>query len=400
MQDAKTKYRLRWPLLGVICISAGVFNLPYVFLVLTFVCLLVFRIVHRQSLFVSSEIILLTGLFVFLYTSAFPYESETLAYAAFPLAFLIGLWVVPDGAEGESSLNLALGAMVIGATIRALINSLLSLNNYGLITPARVLPDVWIDVPISATIHTLMAVPLIGSSYYFLILNFKDSWKNLVVRLATVMSLVIIFLFNVSSATRTIFYIFLIVTASFLLNVVFFRRNKIPLVFMGFILIFISLTVFWTFFRDLGYVLGIEVRANREVLDFGNDSRLSGSIGALRNFWNASDGGRELSSQLSVRYVHNFWLDAYDLHGLLPFVILILFTLAFFYIVYQILSFKSISYPSRVHILGLSVAFIVQMMVEPSLSGAPFFFVQLCYLAGVLKSRVISQAELAKDQND
>ena len=85
-------------------------------------------------------------------------------------------------------------------------------------------------------------------------------------------------------------------------------------------------------------------------------------------------GGQNISGVMEIQ-IHDLWLDIYDYAGIVPFVLMIVFT------VYEIMSFvkllfnKKISSDFKVLLIGVYSACLVQAMLEPLMTGASIFLI-------------------------
>ena len=85
-------------------------------------------------------------------------------------------------------------------------------------------------------------------------------------------------------------------------------------------------------------------------------------------------GGQNISGAMEIQ-IHDLWLDIYDYAGVVPFVLMFVFT------VYEIVSFvkllfnKKISSDFKMLLIGVYAACLVQAMLEPLMTGASIFLI-------------------------
>ena len=85
-------------------------------------------------------------------------------------------------------------------------------------------------------------------------------------------------------------------------------------------------------------------------------------------------GGQYISGAMDIQ-IHDLWLDIYDYAGIVPFVLMIVFT------VYEIVCFikllinKKISSDFKILLIGVYAACLVQAMLEPLMTGASIFLI-------------------------
>lgn len=103
----------------------------------------------------------------------------------------------------------------------------------------------------------------------------------------------------------------------------------------------------------------------------------------LMYMWDYPWGGRQLYQYIR-QYAHQLWLDVLDIGGIIPFAILVLYTI--------ISSVKMLKYSfdtrnreiDRVSVISFWACMIVQFFLEPIISGAPILFCAWCMVHGTI----------------
>ncbi|TMM53791.1 hypothetical protein FEE95_18000 [Maribacter algarum] len=83
-------------------------------------------------------------------------------------------------------------------------------------------------------------------------------------------------------------------------------------------------------------------------------------------------------------FAHNLWLDVLRVTGIIPFIILIIFSVRSFRTIKKTISFKSNQLYFSVQILIYSIAFFMLFMVEPIFDGMFEMFTIFCVFIGIL----------------
>lgn len=83
-------------------------------------------------------------------------------------------------------------------------------------------------------------------------------------------------------------------------------------------------------------------------------------------------------------FAHNLWLDVLRVSGILPFIILIIFSIRFFVSAFKVSFSKTLNINVRLLVLLYTLTFIMIFMVEPILDGLFPLFALFCMFAGVI----------------
>lgn len=89
-------------------------------------------------------------------------------------------------------------------------------------------------------------------------------------------------------------------------------------------------------------------------------------------------------------YSHNLWLDALRVGGFIPFVILILYSLRFINLIYNIFFSKKIDMSFQILCLTYTLGFFSLFMVEPGIDGTFTLFILFCLFVGLVRHHYIT----------
>jgi len=115
-----------------------------------------------------------------------------------------------------------------------------------------------------------------------------------------------------------------------------------------------------------------------------NDPRVTAWGEAFRGLFTNLLGGKQ--TQLSLEYAHNLWLDVGWSTGLLPFIILIVFTLMTLKNYIKLLRNDDLSLYFKYLITAMLNGFFVIFMVDPVLEASIILFSAFCFVSGVIGS--------------
>ena len=84
----------------------------------------------------------------------------------------------------------------------------------------------------------------------------------------------------------------------------------------------------------------------------------------------------------SIGAMHNLWMDTYDSVGIIPFVILILYTISIIINLLNLYKNKQIIKESKIMLLGVYIVFMILFMTEPILESGPLMFAFFIFING------------------
>ncbi|MBR6569441.1 MAG: hypothetical protein IKK75_03210 [Clostridia bacterium] len=111
-------------------------------------------------------------------------------------------------------------------------------------------------------------------------------------------------------------------------------------------------------------------------MDLSADSRISLFMNVLNNFWEHPFGG------MPYFYSHNTWLDFLRLTGWLTFALFTAISVAGLVQCKRIVTCREVLIEDRLLVLGVMIAFYLQMFVEPIMDGSPIMFAMFFYMIG------------------
>jgi hypothetical protein len=194
----------------------------------------------------------------------------------------------------------------------------------------------------------------------------------------------------------------LLMTVSMFYLVVIGRRTPVMMIFIAFVLSFIyesivlkkgsekirksftSIMILSSLFvAVLALVYGFDLFHCRAVLDnyhivqkftkgFINDQRFALYFGSFPLMPKYLWGGQNISAILGEQ-VHDFWIDIYDYAGIVAFAIMICYSLIFVRDMFRFFKCSRISDDFKIFTLGVVIRIVIQMFLEPVMTGASLF---------------------------
>lgn len=361
-------------------------GLHYLFLLMAMI-LLILR-APRQFGRMPVDLSLIT-LFLFSATYSlqmFTSPGQVLLNFLYPLAYMVGLVAVRAGGDPYSQFRRVILTVAAGTTLHGVLNAVTNVRSYGWIPGERVLPDYWTQAPLTATLQATLFIPLVGVAYYGLAM--RQQYRS-IVAILTGLGLLVAGAYNLVTASRTIFVVMLVTLVACTL-VPPGRRMLRIVIFAG-----AAVAVQRLYLLDiLGFRSFVESSAlmgrlsSGEAAGLGEDPRFERWGYVIERFWDHMGGGLHFRTQIG--YVHNMWLDAYDVAGFSALLALLGFTLGALLLLRRVLVLGRIPVELKVMLVGLWAAMLTQFMTEPILDGIPMLFAVFCVFCG-------AAAELVRD---
>lgn len=352
-------------LLGINIFHFGQFTLPVI-------CLILF--IDNKFKFNVKDIKTFIILCLFSLTfCAFTYNMGFYCVMGFclPMAYYIGsnlkdrtengivkiVYILTFGMAMHVFLNFAYEYALIGSQIFKNINHL----------------DIWTKEKISTTATAINYTFLIGVIYYAIFYEKAKKYKYINLALFFVL-----FIYNFALGRRTpILMLAIALCVSLFLDYVVYKKrtinkkNIIKILIVLCILAICGITLYLLNIFDIQNNIGW-LNLILKFRNFGlNPERielwLDGIKIAPKYLW----GGQLISEELGVQ-IHDLWMDTYDYSGIVPFILLTIYTILVIIDLYKIMK-------NTIHNKTLFITFLlcvlIQMLLEPIMSGSSIFLI-------------------------
>lgn len=253
--------------------------------------------------------------------------------------------------------------------------------------------DFWTRQKMSSTAIAIDEDLLIGILYYVLL---KENNRKCKVLLITELVLGMFYLIVIGRRTSLMMMITSFM-AMFAYEAIVTKNISIKLVriLICIAIIFISLalviTVFYRFdifssrlFFDQFKIITV---FQQGVLD---TDRLKLFIGAIKLMPYHLFGGQEISSILGMP-VHELWLDIYDYAGIIPYLLMIIYSLMFVRTILRLFRNEGISNNTKILLFGVDICIMIQMFLEPVMTGASLFLIISIIIDGITERMLIEE---------
>lgn len=316
------------------------------------------------------------------------YGKRGLLVIGCPVAFYIGLRLKDKTEAGARKVILLLS---FGMASHVLLNFAYELVRFGTatFTSARHY-DVWSQGVSTATGIMVNGTMLAGLLFYFLYIENRTK-----IKMAGLISLLILTIYDFILGGRTYLVLLaLSMVVGLLLNIMNYGFNSKSFKMIGKILLITGITALalWLFYtwnqQEIDQIFKNSYfyhRFFREGADqvLFDTPRTSRKVIFILNMLNFPFGGNHLASLVGGR-AHELWLDTYDEVGILPYVLLIIYTMASVVRLLKVLRSKSFDNEFKVLVGTVEAIILAQFFVEPVLSGAPILLGSYCLIDGVL----------------
>lgn len=357
-------------LINVLLFLVSVNFLHYGQLILPIICLILF--IDNKFKFKINNI--KTFILLCLFAITFCIFSYKLGFYCvmgfcFPMAYYIGSNLKQ---VNEENIKKIIYIITFGMSIHVVLNYAYDIYHDGFIEVFNEFGhrDIWTKDKVLATITTANYLFIIGCSYYL----FRYE-KNNIYRITALLLFIIMFIYNLGLGRRTpVLMIPITICFAFLLDLfVINRKSKFPkkkLIVMCIIMIIILILLLLCKynFNLLVSLFGDSMFAQR----FGwlqfDAERLDLMIEAMKLAPSHMWGRQEISAILD-QYVHNLWFDVFDYAGIIPFILVLIYTVYSISLIYKFVVNKKVSNEFKMLILPLCLCIIIEMCLEPAMSG-------------------------------
>lgn len=385
MSEHKIKERfLTWQdkaILLLLCFAAMNFQAKFFYFVFISFALYCFFI---KRIYISGELIVYL-IFSCVYSIYAINEGPmaVLRRLAFIMFFIVGYGVSQNKSKDhfEPWLRASLISLALGSFIHLLCNLILNFgHNIG-----RNILDIWSDEIMSATGQASLSCLSIGLAAAWFVYP-----RRKIERVLSLVITIIILLFNLILAGRTIFVMF---SFSFIGCLILIwrqlkeinRKQNIVLIIFA----VISLSFLAYSFDLFGIRTTIEnsnfihrFRYASTFSDWSDDSRMSNKTSYISNLFNYPFGGNHMKNMFG--YAHDLLLDTYDYGGVLLCVPLLVIVISAIKSFWRFIKQNNVSLSTKLIVLGMIITIGIEFCFEPIFAGMPWIFACFAFIHGTI----------------
>lgn len=250
--------------------------------------------------------------------------------------------------------------------------------------------DIWTNAKISSTAIAMELDLLIGVLYYL----FVHEKSKILKYICTVLFAVGMLYCLLLARRAQLFMLFVSLLIALLFDKTISAEKKKAL-FTVMISAIAVLFVFVVLF--VSDFLGLRTYLNHlyifEKLSRGfMDSRLGIYVKAIPLLPRYPLGGQKISEIIGLP-IHDLWLDIYDYAGIVPFILMVLYSLSYAWNIVRLYRCKEISFETKTMLFGVYICIIIQMYLEPIMTGASLFLAIAIIINGIIERMTVSAIE-------
>lgn len=279
--------------------------------------------------------------------------------------------------------------MALSMDMHLILNLIYELLRYGFSFRLTAIHyDIWSGQYISSTGAMVNATAFLGCIYYLI---FKCTGKK---RICGISLLVVNTLYDLIMGGRSFLVILAVgIIVGFIVDAacsngagVALRKilligSLIAVVVVAGFFILRSNAAFQNYFEDTYfYKRFFRENANENIMTTGRTNLRHIFVS---NMWNYPFGGRKIWN-IAHQYAHELYLDIYDIGGIVPYILIIIFVVQSVLNCFKFAKSKILEQETQILLIGFVTCINLQFFIEPVLSGAPILLVVYCIFTGYI----------------
>lgn len=253
--------------------------------------------------------------------------------------------------------------------------------------------DFWTKEKIANTATAVNADLIIGCLYYLI---FHEKSKALKLSGIIIFLISMFYLVVIGRRTPVILIAVAFVASffyeSFILQSGSKKLKKAFMVIAGGALLSVVLLIFVYSFNIFGAktILSEYHIIQKFSKGFINDQRFELYFGSFKLMPQYLWGGQHISTILGEQ-VHDFWIDIYDYAGIVPFAIMIIYSILYLRNIIKLYRLRSVSNDLKIFLLGVLICIIMQMFFEPIMTGSSLFLIIAIIINALFERLVLNE---------
>lgn len=357
--------------INILIFLVGLNVFHYGQLLLPVICLILFIDNKYKLNIVDIKIFIILCLFgisFFIFTYKMGFYS-TIGFCL-PMAYYIGSNLKK---RKENSIKCIIYLLTLGMAVHVLLNMVYDFSKFGLLIFQRTHHyDIWTRDFISSTGTTINYTLLISTIYYIIFYE-----KNREYKIIGIVLFVFLSIYNIALGRRTpILMLIIVVLFSYIYDFLIYKKRKLNrTVLLCLVVLFsVSAIVLISVFAFNAFNLKEKFIFSTIFLKFYNfglnPERFELFIDGVKLAPDYLWGGQAISNILEVQ-IHDLWMDTYDYAGIIPFILLIIYTII---VLIDLLKLRKIII-EKLLVYSVLLCILMQMLLEPVMSGASMFLI-------------------------
>lgn len=384
-------------MLGIFLFSSNFFDKATYMALLIIIVFTLWMLITNRNIYIRNEFIILIICFTSYFLIYYYHNSTNLQNIIFlwlgPIAFyFIGYHICGDilGVKFKKIIiYIVLGTFIHGALNMAMF----FLKNI----KGRYIPDIWSGVYMTATLQGVLFTMICSLLFYSMFIE-----KNMKLKVLFVLCILFAIYSTFQTASRTLIIIIINV---FVINILLYllintkiNKKRVIKLITYIILIIISF-IFIMKFNIFNIKTIYEESALYERIEYEQQTKLDEDPRfdmykiVIKNMFVYPMGGNKIEGNL--KYAHNIWLDTIIEVGIIPFVLLIIYTIMTIITTVKFIANKYIDEEYKYIYLSIYMSLLLNFSVEPILQGIPYIFMIMCIINGMSK-RILDEKNFNK----
>lgn len=381
--------------ISVYLLSLNLFGIPNYLMIGVFFVGFVVALYKNSFLKINMEIIIIF-LFSILYYTTLLYHGDAegvgklITFLFGPTAmYLIGYSIIKT--SNKIMINTIL-AVVFGNFTHGLLNLIRYVQINGFVNNiigSRVLPDIWTRTEMTATLQGTLYTLISSLLFYSVILFIKKEKRLLAMTIIGATVIAIIATFTMGNRTLLVIVSLTFIMSFMLYSLLSIRNIEKVLRANGLVFAFLLFLIFiysQNLFGIKVFIEGSTLFTRTSSISILEDTRWSVYLKVISQIPLHPFGGYKMNLG-GLSFAHNLWLDVLNAAGLIPFILLIIFTFMNLKNLYRIIISNKVELNFKIIIFSISIGFLLNFMVEPILEGVPFMFLSYCLINGMIKKK-------------
>lgn len=365
----------------LLIISSGMANASYLLLVILFLYLIASQIRKNKTITLPFSVgLLLITLFSFTYTIIKALKGNfSFIYITPIIAYLCG-HLLSKNSKNDIKKIRYIRAIAAGFFTHALLNLITNIGNQN-----RNIVDIWGGESFSATLQGTFIV-MSTCSYFAIILGAK---KHTIIKQTIIMAICVMFTLQIG--TRTTIIISIVTNLIIILKYLIEERKRLTSKIKLLVILTIAITIGYSLYA-LNFA-NIKTHINNSNLyqriiymDTENSNsdhaRAEAQLLGLKSIIEKPLGNNDKIGNL--KYAHNMWLDVGKEVGIIPFIILIMFSIYSIYQLHRYNKNKKTTINNKLYVTSIFIGMTLNMISEPIIQGVPLFFIMFVLILGLI----------------
>lgn len=137
-------------------------------------------------------------------------------------------------------------------------------------------------------------------------------------------------------------------------------------------------------FLDSLYII---IKLKNGIIDYTRIEPLINGIKLMPKYlW----GGQKISSELGIQ-VHELWIDIYDFAGIIPYLLMIVYSLFYLFVFVKALRSRNIGSKEKALLVGIFLCISIQMFLEPVMTGESIFLIVSIMVGAALERELLDE---------